>query len=141
MAYYFIRCLEGDVNGYPKAYYKSQKLTYQFQRELSTIKRTISQRFKSFLAVILCSELNHSTTTATSFFILEDVNSNDVSGSSHMIFEVFPLSFVAEIREIDSTTFHTSLIFFKVFLKEHFAANHFTLSKLIRIVVPIRLTF
>lgn len=109
----------------------------QLKRQFSIVEITVLELLECSLTIFFSFKLYYSAASALTLFVLENVNSDDIASSTHMVFQVFPLGFVAEVRQVKSTTFHTSLVLLKVLLVKHLASDHLALCKLTRIVLRI----
>ncbi len=75
-----------DVNEYPVAVYKSDSRTYQLKGQLSTIESAVFKLLECSLTVLFSFKLDYSAASAFTLFILENVDSNNIASSTHMVF-------------------------------------------------------
>jgi len=104
---------------------------YQFNKQLAPVQLRLVKLLYSPRAVLLLSEFHHAAPLGATLIILEDINSNNITNLAHMVFQVFPLGFKAEIGHKDTTAFHIPLVFCQISFVKHLVSNYLSSDKLL----------
>lgn len=120
------------------------QICIKFEEEFAAVKLGFVENLERVLAALLGPELNDATALAAALVILENIDTDDITGLAHVVLKVLPLGVPVEVGEEDAAAPHRVLVFKQVALVKHLTPNQFALSELltvsISLLLPLRRT-